>query len=198
MLLQRILYQEEIEEKENEDYRLQRKYKTWLCYHNSDSQKKDLPMRVNVYNTLLDDQGLSFLIKEKSFNYPQFQKLNTAEIITKFMNDAFLMDKHDTEYVYMLCMDTKCHLIGIFEVSHGTVNLSLVSTREIIIKALLSNSVNIVIIHNHPSHCYEPSSQDIAITKKIQAAFKLVDLTLVDHIIISTNGYFSFSAEKML
>lgn len=114
------------------------------------------------------------------------------------MNDVFRLNERDTEYVFMIAMDSKCNPTGFFEISHGTVNLSLISPREIIIKALLSNAVNVVLIHNHPSGCSIPSTDDFNITKRLKEAFLLVGLNFCDHIIIAENEYCSFAEEKLL
>ena len=155
-------------------------------------------MRVNIYNTFHNENGLSILIKEKSFNYPKTEKLNSATVVTQLMNDIFSIHMRDTEYVYLISMNTNGRPIGFFELSHGTVNQSLMSPREIIIKALLSNAVNIIIVHNHPSGCYAPSNEDICVTRKITEALNLVGLKLLDHIIISCEGYYSFAEHDAL
>lgn len=155
-------------------------------------------MRVNIYNTFQNENGLSILIKENSLNYPKTEKLNSATTVTQLMNDIFSIHMRDTEYVYMISMNTNGRPIGFFELSHGTVNQSLMSPREIIIKALLSNAVNVIIVHNHPSGCYTPSNEDISVTRKIIDGLNLVGLTLLDHIIISNEGYYSFAEHDAL
>ncbi|MFT3983775.1 MAG: DNA repair protein RadC [Lachnospiraceae bacterium] len=81
--------------------------------------------------------------------------------------------------------------MGDFLLSSGTVNQSLVSTREIFIKALNSGAVYIIMIHNHPSGNPTPSKEDIFITKKIKEAGSIMDIQLIDHIIIGDNCYIS-------
>jgi len=81
--------------------------------------------------------------------------------------------------------------LGDFLLSSGTVNQSLVSTREIFIKALSSGAVYIIMIHNHPSGNPTPSREDVSITKKIKEAGSIMDIQLIDHIIIGDNCYIS-------
>lgn len=155
-------------------------------------------MKINTYSTLLNDDGHCTLVKEKSFNYPKEDNFNSARKIVTFMNDIFFMNKLDTEHVYMLCMNSKCCPTAIFCISKGTVNMSLASPREVLIKALLANSVNIILIHNHPSGYVEPSKEDYSLTKKFKDAFKLLDIHFIDHIIIAGNNFFSFAEEKII
>jgi len=68
-----------------------------------------------------------------------------------------------------------------------------VDLRIILVVALKCNASSIVLIHNHPSGNLQPSEQDKAITKKLREASKLLDLLLLDHLIISREGYYSFA-----
>ncbi len=81
--------------------------------------------------------------------------------------------------------------IGDYLLSSGTVNQSLVSTREIFIKAFEYEAVYIILVHNHPSGNPTPSRQDILVTKKIKEAGSMMDIHLLDHIIIGDNCYIS-------
>ena len=155
-------------------------------------------MKVNTYSSFLDDDGHSYLVKEHTYDYPKETYLNDSAKIVTLMNELFYMDKLDTEHVYMLCTNIKCRPTAIFHVSSGTVNKSLISPREILIKALLSNSVNIIIVHNHPSGSSWPSKEDHLVTKRLKEACEIIGLNLVDHIIISGNESYSFAQRHLL
>ena len=75
--------------------------------------------------------------------------------------DYIRIHENAEEYMHMLCLNTKNRVIGVFEISHGTVNASIVGTREIFQKALLANAVSIILMHNHPSGDPTPSREDI-------------------------------------
>ena len=98
----------------------------------------------------------------------------------------------------LLMLNSKAMLIGECDVSVGTVNASLVTPRELFIKALQKNAVAIVIMHNHPSGDPTPSQEDICTTARIKNAGALVGIELLDHIIIGNNCYISFREEGML
>ncbi len=93
----------------------------------------------------------------------------------------------------MVCMfDSKCRLIGDATISIGTVNASLMSPRDIFIRALEKHAVYIILLHNHPSGVPEPSEADRLATEQIQLCGRMIGIILSDHIIIGDNRYYSF------
>lgn len=96
------------------------------------------------------------------------------------------------ETVLLICLDNKSRLIEDYTISQGTINASLLSPREIFLKALRARAVFIIMLHNHPSGDPSPSKQDLLITKKIQEVSKMIEIPLIDHIIIGDSRYVSF------
>ncbi len=119
-------------------------------------------------------------------------RLDSAEEVVRVMLDLFQLDRQAEEYAYLLAMSTKCKLLGVFEVAHGTCNSAVIGVREILVRALLSNAVKIVLIHNHPSGDCSPSREDINITERLKQASALVGIEFCDHIIIGKGVYYSF------
>ncbi len=89
-------------------------------------------------------------------------------------------------------------VLGIYPLSKGTTSGTLVDVKLIFGVALKSNASGIIITHNHPSGNLKPSDADIDLTKKIKKCADFLDITLIDHIIVTKNGYFSFSNEGKL
>ena len=83
--------------------------------------------------------------------------------------------------------------LGIFEVSTGGVTGTVADPKIIFVAALKANACNIIISHNHPSGNVQPSKADIEITEKIKMAGQLLEIKLFDHIIVSSEGYYSFA-----
>lgn len=134
-----------------------------------------------------------------SCNYPAEKSLDSPDKIAKMLCDVFYLHQKTEEYVYMIAMDTKYHLLGVFEVTHGTVNVSLISPREIFMKALLCNAAYIIIAHNHPSTDISPSTEDISATKRIKEVGKLLNIPMLDSIVIGDyDRYYSFEEEYLL
>ena len=71
----------------------------------------------------------------------------------------------------------------------------MVFPREIFKEALLLNSPNIILVHNHPSGNLSPSQEDISLTKRIKEAGQLMGVKVLDHIIVTQSDYFSFVQE---
>lgn len=102
------------------------------------------------------------------------------------------------EHMKLVMLNTKSKLIGESELSKGTVNMSLVSPRELFIEALAKGAVFIILIHNHPSGDPSPSRDDILVSRRIREAGKLLGIELLDHIIIGDNCYVSFAEAGLL
>ena len=80
----------------------------------------------------------------------------------------------------------------------GTLNANLVHPREIFNEALEHNASSIILVHNHPSGDAEPSEDDLAITKRITEAGKIMGIDILDHVIITKNKVFSFKENKLI
>lgn len=142
-------------------------------------------MRITTYKTRLTADKRVALEKEISVNRPDIDSIirspeNVAEIAKGYLR----MHEEPEEYMYMICMNTKNRIIGVFEISHGNVNSSIVGTREVFQKALLANAVSIILMHNHPSGDCTPSREDVEVTKRIAEAGKILGVQLLDHIIV--------------
>ena len=128
-------------------------------------------------------------------------KYENRKIETPF--DAFVLLKNfledsDREKLLVVCLDTKNQPINICTVSVGTLNSSLVHPREVFKTAILSNSNQIMLAHNHPSGISAPSNEDKAMTSRIKDAGVILGIELIDHIIIGSNEYFSFKENKLM
>lgn len=86
-------------------------------------------------------------------------------------------------------------IIGVFEISRGTVAASLLSAREILIRMLIVGATHFLICHNHPSGHLQPSKYDVDSTKNIVNAGRTIGIPLVDHLIIGDGRYVSLLEE---
>lgn len=89
-------------------------------------------------------------------------------------------------------------VLGLYEVSSGGIAGTVVDLRLIFAAALKANAVSLIMIHNHPSGQTRPSGADIQITRKVKEAGKILDVTLLDHLIITPETYYSFADEGAL
>lgn len=107
------------------------------------------------------------------------------------------MRYYKKEHMKIIMLNVKCKVIGIKEISIGSLNSSLAHPREIFIPAIKNSSANIILTHNHPSGDPTPSKDDIDITKRVYEAGKIIGIELYDHIIIG-DGVFTSLKEKNL
>lgn len=100
----------------------------------------------------------------------------------------------DREHFVGLYLNSANNLITIHTISIGILNSSLVHPREVFKMALMVSAASIIVCHNHPSGNVEPSAEDIAITKQLAEAGKIIGVPLHDHIIVTEgNGYTSLA-----
>jgi DNA repair protein RadC len=97
----------------------------------------------------------------------------------------------EIEKVILVYLDNKSKLLDDYLLSQGTINTSLLSPREIFLRAIKSQAVFIVLLHNHPSGDPTPSRQDILMTKRLKELSEMMEIPLLDHIIIGDNKYVS-------
>lgn len=102
------------------------------------------------------------------------------------------------EKFYVVCLSSSNRIIKHELLFVGTLNSSLVHPREIFKTAINNNSANIILLHNHPSGNPEPSNEDIAITRKISEAGKLLEINLFDHIIVAGNNFTSLVQKRLI
>ena len=95
-------------------------------------------------------------------------------------------------------LDTRNRLIRQSDVYQGSLNASLIRIGEVFRDAVRRNAAAIIVVHNHPSGDSTPSPEDIAVTRAIVEAGKLLDIEVLDHIIIGDNRYYSFAGEGLI
>ena len=142
-------------------------------------------MRVNFFNIKL--------VKEKGTNYYAARRLDMPETVADFIRDIFNASELAEEHFWLICLDAKCNIMGVHTVTIGGVTESLAPISAIYKRALVTGAVSIIIAHNHLSAGVpEPSKEDFAITRKTKEAGALLEIPLLDHIIVSSDGYYSF------
>jgi DNA repair protein RadC len=97
------------------------------------------------------------------------------------------------EVFAVLVLDTQNVVLATVELSHGTLNASLVHPREVFKAAIDHVGAAVLVVHNHPSGNPEPSGEDIAITHQLAEAGKILGIPLHDHLIVGGNGYVSLA-----
>lgn len=140
------------------------------------------------------------ILKDTSSIYLKNQIFNrdivkSPQAVFDYLQVYFTGIKKESFHVLFLNSSNEITATKSFE--SGTVNQAVVFPREITAHALKTHAVSVILAHNHPSGDIAPSSADINLTKKIKAALKTVDITLLDHLIISRNNYFSLKSKNL-
>ncbi|MES2881998.1 MAG: DNA repair protein RadC [Bacteroidota bacterium] len=132
-------------------------------------------------------QGAASLIKTH---------ISTSKDVARFMQTTLKDYRHEVFAVLFL---NRANKINHFEIiSEGGITGTVADPRIILRTALEQNAVSLVLCHNHPSGSLKPSRQDEDLTKKIKEAAKYFDITIMDHLIVSDDGYYSFADEGIL
>lgn len=114
--------------------------------------------------------------------------LNTWSINTIELQEEFKI----------VLLNNSNEVLGIYPMSKGGITGCVVDVRLVFAVALKCNATAIILAHNHPSGKLKPSQADLNITQKIKSGAIILDISLVDHLIITKNGYYSLADENDL
>jgi DNA repair protein RadC len=135
------------------------------------------------------------LVKDRRVAFEQCKLVNSQQsqpLIRKLIENQ---GQPDREQFCVILLNSKNEIIGLNIVSTGNLSSAPVHPREVLKPAILSNSAAMILCHNHPSGDLSPSPEDIAITKVIVQASKIMGIQVHEHLIISMHDdrYFSFA-----
>ncbi len=133
------------------------------------------------------------LVREKEMPHVNIScSADAAQYVREHIGD------YDREVILVIAMDSR-HNVNATSIVHiGTANESVADTADILRIALYSSSRNLIIAHNHPSGDPSPSAEDKALTKRMKEAASLMNIKLLDHLIIGSERYYSFTDEGQL
>ena len=120
---------------------------------------------------------------------------DAADLLMKTWNEG---KTEFIEQLKILLLNRSNHVLGVVDISSGGVTGTVADPKLIFIAALKANAVSIILSHNHPSGNLTPSKNDEELTQKIKNGGKLLDIKLLDHVIVTTEGYYSFADEGLL
>jgi DNA repair protein RadC len=134
--------------------------------------------------------------RRQAGSYLQKPIMSTSRDFANYLQSLFQDHSREIFAVAFLNQANKINHVEIM--SEGGITGTIADPRVILKKALEENAVSLILCHNHPSGSLKPSRQDEEITKKIKEAAKYFDIKILDHIIVSDSGYFSFADEGIL
>ena len=131
----------------------------------------------------------------KVFNFKIEDSRKSFELILqKWEQDRIEMQ----EEVKVLLLNRNNKVLGIYALAKGGITSCVVDVRIILAVALKALATGIILVHNHPSGNLQPSTDDKKITEQLNSSCKLMGITLLDHLIITKDDYFSFADEGLL
>ena len=151
---------------------------------------------MDLQNTKVSEVTLSYKTTVKASERPQ---INTSE-------DVYLVLKENWNYEIIefieefkvLLLNRANRVIGIVPISVGGTAGTIADPKVIFVSALKCNASSVILCHNHPSGNLKPSHADIELTKKLRNAGQFLDLPVIEHIILTKEGYLSFADEGMM
>lgn len=128
-----------------------------------------------------------------------FQKIASSKDANSCIRELFPVTQINyREHMYVLYLDNANKVLGYQLLSVGGLTSTMLDIRVLLQGALLTNSVALLLFHNHPSGKLQPSNADVELTSKVKRSVEILDLKLLDHLIITENSYYSFADEGNL
>lgn len=132
------------------------------------------------------------MVKEATYEFGE-EKHGTPKKVFEFLKNQIGSDPQ--ENMVMLCYNNQNELLSYHEVHKGTADRSIVSPRDIFTRALLSGATRIIMAHNHPAGSLKASREDIKVTETLIKAGDTLQISVMDHIIVTTDDYVSIRSE---
>lgn len=146
--------------------------------------------------TKVAEVELVYKTKVKASERP---KVNCSKDIYDILKQVWDDDRIEMlEEFKVIFLNRANRVIGVYEASSGGITGTVADPRLILAAAIKSLAVSIILSHNHPSGNLKPSRADEELTIKIKEAGKYHDIRVIDHIIITSEGYYSFADEGLI
>lgn len=145
---------------------------------------------------LLDVQEIELMYNPKKVTTCKVRgSKDASNLFRKFYDDRLIQYK---EFFWIMLLNNSNHAIGMKKISEGGMTGTVVDVRVVMAVALKSAATGMILCHNHPSGALKPSDNDIVLTKKLKEAGQLLSINVLDHVILSVDGYYSFADDGMM
>jgi len=134
--------------------------------------------------------------RRKDSNSSKKTKVSSSKIVYEYVKPIF-EDLHIEEF-HVLLLNRANEILRSIQISQGGVAGTVVDARVIFKAGIDAMASSIILVHNHPSGQMVPSPEDIKLTRELISFGKMIDLPILDHLIYTDNGYFSFADKGML
>lgn len=145
-------------------------------------------MVINEYDVFKSGKGCLWLKTVKSYTlggkFRDDMCVKHASDVAAIFDEVYDVASLPEEHIWALALDTKLHPIGIFEISHGTVDYSIFNVRDVFKRLLLTNATSFILVHNHPSGDAEISGDDAVTDERFKKAGDLIGIEYIDNIVV--------------
>ena len=139
------------------------------------------------------------LVRESNHRYNfQTRTVHDPDDAVRIINAVLDLENEAQEVLCEILLDNQNNVVGVMEITRGSINASVCHPREVFRGAIMHNAASIILFHNHPSGMVEPSREDISVTERIKKAGKIMDIPLLDHIIVGNGTHTSLKQKGML
>ena len=136
------------------------------------------------------------LVARQEYDFKE--NLRNPEDVADMCREVFCMGELAEERAILFAMDSDSKVMGVFELSKGNTDSTMVDIQSIFTRLLLCGSKRMILAHNHPSQNKKPSKYDIKATQKLKDACGIMDFMFLDHIIVTKSSMLSFFAEGLI
>ncbi len=148
----------------------------------------------NMYQ--INEVKLSYKLKQRPSECPKIQDSKTTYDLLLKCYDTDTIELRESCKV--LLINRSNSVLGVLSASEGGLTGTIVDIKLILQSAILTNASGVIISHNHPSGNLTTSSQDDFITRQLKKACDIMDIQFLDHIIVTSEGYYSYADEGRL
>lgn len=124
------------------------------------------------------------------------EAMRSPQVVRDYL--AVSMGAYEREVFSVMFLDAQNQVIECRELFQGTLTQTAVYPREIVKLALTLNAASVILAHNHPSGCADPSRADEALTQTVKAALALIDVRVLDHMVVAGSAVTSFAERGLL
>lgn len=147
----------------------------------------------NVFGLKLFQEVSERLAREQ---IPEKILLNTSKAVADYLQKSIGLKKK--EHFVLLSLDSRNNLLKTSDISVGSLTSAVVHPREVFKEAIQSSAAQIIVAHNHPSGDPEATPEDVALTRRLDEAAKIVGIELLDHIIVTRDKYSSLKGQDLI
>lgn len=148
----------------------------------------------------LTDLERDFRVREIDITFKQgklhFNQLGSTQDAYEFVRDVIFEGLEIQEHFVVLYMNNANRVIGYYHHSKGSINSTVADIELITAVAIKTLSKGLIISHNHPSGNLKPSEADRTVTRRLKEALKFFDIQLLDHLIVTPGGFYSFAEQS--